>query len=158
MTEELCHEHQCPIVKVSTNRSARCLVEWLLDRCRGSRVVDFIPPVDDEIVGEIVFSTGLVLPVVRILRLASVNPPKPLWKHKSLDVRLDALSRFIYDGIHWMPRERKLYVQFVYKYGHDYPVMAEIDVDGALNELLGEEADAAVEDFLNGGLGPADGQ
>jgi len=120
--------------------------------------VDFIPPVDDEIVGEIVFSTGLILPVVRILRLASVNPPKPLWKHKSLDVRLEALSCFIYDGIRWMPGmpgERRLYIQFVY--GSD-PVMAEIDVDGALNELLGEEADAAVEDWGVGGVGSEDGQ
>lgn len=133
-----CPRHHCRMIQVSQESQPRCVVEWLQDRCAGQRVIDIIPPDHPKNVGDLVFSGGLVLPIRRMLRMKSQKPVNPLWKDPDLNIRLAALTALQYKGVRYLPNENRLYLLFGVA---DLSILAEVDLAGALNELLGEESD-----------------
>lgn len=135
---ERCPQHHCPTIQVTHDRPPRCLVEWLRERCAGQQVIDLIPPNHPARVGDLVFSSGLVLPILRMLHMKSPKPINPLWKDPNLNTRLAALTALRYSGVRYLPNENRLYLLFRVA---DLPILAEVDLPGALNELLGEESD-----------------
>lgn len=137
-----CPLHHCPTIQVCNDRPPRCLVEWLQERCGGQQVKDFIPPNNSARFGELIFSSGLVLPILRM------KTPSPLWKDPN-NIPLAALTSLRYSAVRYLPNDDELYMLFRIADTEIF-ILAEVDLPGALNELLGEESDLASAAFDQG--------
>lgn len=131
-TDLRCPKHHCPMVQVAGSSSPICLLDWLIQRAGGKKVLDLVPRGKD--LPAVALTGGFLLPFKRAIQVANGQDIDPTLE--------DVAEQYVADILYVLPPQgdgaEALVVELLpkgAKVDEDPGLLLQLDVD-ALRTLL----------------------